>query len=113
MLKKTSSEVCQIEGQHQPSALVAATIDTFLLLIRVRMVYVQMSWSCYETYPAPAVRYSILDIPPWHESVLLGFQHYLTMLGSTVLIPFLIVPVRPWANIMSAYPWKDPKSFQA
>lgn len=30
MLKKTSSEVCQIEGQHQPSALVAATIDTFL-----------------------------------------------------------------------------------
>jgi hypothetical protein len=36
--------------------------------------------------------YSILDVPPWWECSLLGFQHYLTMLGSTVLIPFLLVP---------------------
>ena len=83
------------------------------------------------------LRYTILDVPPWYECALLGFQvglshpllpfhhlsekekasisasvmctgcakdmtpdldtsmrlqHYLTMLGSTVLIPFLIVP---------------------
>ncbi|CAK0786722.1 hypothetical protein CVIRNUC_009936 [Coccomyxa viridis] len=38
------------------------------------------------------MRYTILDVPPWYECALLGFQHYLTMLGSTVLIPFLIVP---------------------
>ncbi|KAK9829197.1 hypothetical protein WJX72_004442 [[Myrmecia] bisecta] len=42
--------------------------------------------------PDVRVRYAILDVPPWYETVLLGFQHYLTMLGSTVLIPFLIVP---------------------
>eukprot|EP00884_Botryococcus_braunii_P002860 jgi/Botrbrau1/12575/Bobra.0169s0108.1 len=36
--------------------------------------------------------YTILDTPPWYECALLGFQHYLTMLGSTVLVPFLLVP---------------------
>ncbi|CAL5222118.1 g4434 [Coccomyxa viridis] len=41
---------------------------------------------------ASYMRYKILDVPPWYECILLGFQHYLTMLGSTVLIPFLIVP---------------------
>ncbi len=39
-----------------------------------------------------AVRYGICDVPPWWECLLLGFQHYLTMLGSTVLIPLLLVP---------------------
>lgn len=38
------------------------------------------------------VRYRILDSPPWYEAILLGLQQYLTMLGSTVLIPFIIVP---------------------
>ena len=30
------------------------------------------------------MRYRILDNPPWYEAIFLGFQHYLTMLGSTV-----------------------------
>ena len=38
------------------------------------------------------LKYSVNDVPPWYLCVLLGFQHYLTMLGSTVLIPLLLVP---------------------
>ena len=38
------------------------------------------------------LRYTVTDTPPWYQCVLLGFQHSLTMLGSTVLIPLLLVP---------------------
>eukprot|EP00882_Tetradesmus_deserticola_P003909 GHRQ01004134.1.p1 GENE.GHRQ01004134.1~~GHRQ01004134.1.p1 ORF type:complete len:143 (+),score=30.74 GHRQ01004134.1:206-634(+) len=38
------------------------------------------------------MRYTILDHPPWWEAIALGFQTYLTLLGSTVLIPFICVP---------------------
>lgn len=34
--------------------------------------------------------YGIDDIPPLRESIPLGFQHYLTMFGSTVAIPLLL-----------------------
>ena len=34
--------------------------------------------------------YGIDDKPPWRESLPLGFQHYLTMFGSTVAIPLLL-----------------------
>ena len=34
--------------------------------------------------------YGVDDIPPLRESLLLGFQHYLTMFGSTVAIPLLL-----------------------
>ncbi|MEO0509019.1 MAG: solute carrier family 23 protein [Verrucomicrobiota bacterium] len=34
--------------------------------------------------------YTIEDKPPWPSSVVLGFQHYLTMFGSTVAIPLLL-----------------------
>ncbi len=34
--------------------------------------------------------YGIDDVPPLHETLLLGFQHYLTMFGSTVAIPLLL-----------------------
>lgn len=37
------------------------------------------------------MRYTILDTPPWIQAVGLGFQVYLTMLGSSVLIPFITV----------------------
>jgi nucleobase transporter 1/2 len=34
--------------------------------------------------------YGIDDVPPLRESLFLGFQHYLTMFGSTVAIPLLL-----------------------
>jgi nucleobase transporter 1/2 len=34
--------------------------------------------------------YGIHDVPPLRESLALGFQHYLTMFGSTVAIPLLL-----------------------
>lgn len=36
--------------------------------------------------------YSIEDNPPTLETIILGFQHYLTMFGSTVAIPLLLAP---------------------
>jgi len=36
--------------------------------------------------------YSIEDTPPWYICCLLGLQHYLTMFGATVSIPFLLCP---------------------
>jgi nucleobase transporter 1/2 len=36
--------------------------------------------------------YSIDEIPSTSESIILGFQHYLTMFGSTVAIPLLLAP---------------------
>ena len=36
--------------------------------------------------------YGIDDIPPTGETIALGFQHYLTMFGSTVAIPLLLAP---------------------
>ncbi|GBF96299.1 nucleobase-ascorbate transporter-like [Raphidocelis subcapitata] len=38
------------------------------------------------------LRYEVLDRPPLPQAILLGFQQYLVMLGSTVLIPSLVVP---------------------
>jgi len=40
----------------------------------------------------PGLIYSIEDRPPPLETVALGFQHYLTMFGSTVAIPLLLAP---------------------
>ncbi len=36
--------------------------------------------------------YGIDDVPPLREAVVLGFQHYLTMFGSTVAIPLILAP---------------------
>ncbi|GAB4839843.1 Nucleobase-ascorbate transporter 7 [Ancistrocladus abbreviatus] len=40
----------------------------------------------------PNISYCITSPPPWPEAILLGFQHYLVMLGTTVLIPTYLVP---------------------
>ncbi|XP_031400942.1 nucleobase-ascorbate transporter 6-like isoform X1 [Punica granatum] len=40
----------------------------------------------------PSISYCITSPPPWPEAILLGFQHYLVMLGTTVLIPASLVP---------------------
>ncbi|KAH7429907.1 hypothetical protein KP509_09G071100 [Ceratopteris richardii] len=36
--------------------------------------------------------YCIDSNPPWAEAIILGFQHYIVMLGTTVIIPTLLVP---------------------
>ena len=36
--------------------------------------------------------YTVTDVPPLGTSLLLGLQHYLTMLGATVLIPLIVCP---------------------
>ncbi|KAF8005984.1 hypothetical protein BT93_K0307 [Corymbia citriodora subsp. variegata] len=38
------------------------------------------------------VSYCITSPPPWPEAILLGFQHFIVMLGTTVLIPTALVP---------------------
>ncbi|XP_027123186.1 nucleobase-ascorbate transporter 6 isoform X1 [Coffea arabica] len=40
----------------------------------------------------PGVYFCITSPPPWPEAILLGFQHYLVMLGTTVIIPTALVP---------------------
>ncbi|CAA0826753.1 Nucleobase-ascorbate transporter 6 [Striga hermonthica] len=40
----------------------------------------------------PNVHYCISSHPPWPEAILLGFQHYVVMLGTTVMIPSALVP---------------------
>ncbi|CAH8280613.1 unnamed protein product [Arabidopsis lyrata] len=40
----------------------------------------------------PNISFCITSPPPWPEAILLGFQHYLVMLGTTVLIPTALVP---------------------
>lgn len=40
--------------------------------------------------PAEGMLYGIDDVPPPLEAITLGFQHYLTMFGSTVAIPLLL-----------------------
>ncbi|XP_057762311.1 nucleobase-ascorbate transporter 7-like [Arachis stenosperma] len=40
----------------------------------------------------PNVSYCCNSPPPWPEAILLGFQHYVVMLGTTVLIPASLVP---------------------
>ncbi|KAL0921755.1 hypothetical protein M5K25_008860 [Dendrobium thyrsiflorum] len=39
----------------------------------------------------PGIDYCLTSPPPWPEAVLLGFQNYLVMLGTTVLIPTILV----------------------
>ncbi|XP_077233468.1 nucleobase-ascorbate transporter 7-like [Tasmannia lanceolata] len=40
----------------------------------------------------PGVEYCMASPPHWPEAVVLGFQHYLVMLGTTVLIPSSLIP---------------------
>ncbi|XP_010520648.1 PREDICTED: putative nucleobase-ascorbate transporter 10 [Tarenaya hassleriana] len=40
----------------------------------------------------PGIQFCVNSPPPWLETLVLGFQHYLLSLGVTVLIPTLLVP---------------------
>jgi solute carrier family 23 (nucleobase transporter), member 1 len=44
------------------------------------------------TAKANGMRYTITDVPPMHLCILFGIQHYMTMLGATVLIPLIVTP---------------------
>ncbi|KAJ8768985.1 hypothetical protein K2173_023980 [Erythroxylum novogranatense] len=46
----------------------------------------------------PGVDFCISSSPPWPEAVLLGFQHYVVMLGNTVIIPSILVPLMGGGN---------------
>ncbi|CAM8977820.1 unnamed protein product [Rhodiola kirilowii] len=50
----------------------------------------------------PNVSYCITSPPPWPEAMLLGFQHYLVMLGTTVIIPTALVPQMGGGNAEKA-----------
>ncbi|XP_020582742.1 nucleobase-ascorbate transporter 1-like isoform X1 [Phalaenopsis equestris] len=39
------------------------------------------------------LEYCIDSKPPWPETVLLAFQNYILMLGRTVMIPTVLVPL--------------------
>uniref|UniRef100_A0A6N2M2F2 Nucleobase-ascorbate transporter 6 n=1 Tax=Salix viminalis TaxID=40686 RepID=A0A6N2M2F2_SALVM len=47
----------------------------------------------------PNIAYCITSPPPWPEAILLGFQHYLVMLGTTVFIPTALVPQMGGRNV--------------
>ena len=38
------------------------------------------------------VTYKIDDVPPWYMCLFLGLQHFLTMIGGTLSIPFILCP---------------------
>ncbi|XP_059313890.1 nucleobase-ascorbate transporter 4 [Lycium ferocissimum] len=50
----------------------------------------------------PGVDYCINSNPSWAEAVILGFQHYLVMLGTSVIIPTIIVPQMGGGNVEKA-----------
>ncbi|GFP79594.1 nucleobase-ascorbate transporter 1 [Phtheirospermum japonicum] len=37
--------------------------------------------------------------PPWPETILLGFQHYIVMLGTSVMIPTMLVPMMGGSDV--------------
>ena len=41
---------------------------------------------------ANGIKYTVTDVPPLPTALMLGVQHYLTMLGATVLIPLILCP---------------------
>ncbi|KAL1534504.1 N alpha-acetyl-transferase [Salvia divinorum] len=50
----------------------------------------------------PGVDYCVNSNPSWGEAMILGFQHYLVMLGTTVIIPTIIVPFMGGGNVEKA-----------
>ncbi|OWM79158.1 hypothetical protein CDL15_Pgr003329 [Punica granatum] len=50
----------------------------------------------------PGVDFCLTSSPPWPEAIIMGFQHYLVMLGTTVLIPTLLVPLMGGGNVEKA-----------
>ncbi|KAL9665769.1 hypothetical protein QQ045_000090 [Rhodiola kirilowii] len=51
----------------------------------------------------PNVSYCITSPPPWPEAMLLGFRHYLVMLGTAVIIPTALVPHMGGGNVRTKF----------
>ncbi|GMP45516.1 hypothetical protein CsSME_00014020 [Camellia sinensis var. sinensis] len=50
----------------------------------------------------PGIQYCINSPPPWIEALVLGFQHYIMTLGTTVLIPTMFVNQMGGGNVEKA-----------
>ncbi|XP_010541828.1 PREDICTED: nucleobase-ascorbate transporter 4 [Tarenaya hassleriana] len=50
----------------------------------------------------PGVEFCVSSSPLWPEAIVLGFQHYVVMLGTTVFIPSLLVPLMGGGNVERA-----------
>ncbi|KAL6213237.1 hypothetical protein ACLB2K_012684 [Fragaria x ananassa] len=50
----------------------------------------------------PGVDFCMTSSPPWPEAIILGFQHFLVMLGTTVFIPMLLVPIMGGGDVEKA-----------
>ncbi|XWS54670.1 hypothetical protein CRYUN_Cryun10bG0108400 [Craigia yunnanensis] len=50
----------------------------------------------------PGVDFCLSSSPPWPEAILLGFQHYLVMIGTTVIISSILVPLMGGGNVEKA-----------
>ncbi|KAK3863640.1 hypothetical protein Pcinc_030603 [Petrolisthes cinctipes] len=46
-----------------------------------------------EEGPGDQLMYGVNDVPTWYMCCFLGLQHYLTMVGATITIPFIITPL--------------------
>jgi hypothetical protein len=55
-----------------------------------------------EIAKANGIHYTVTEVPPLFTSMVLGLQHYLTMLGATVLIPLLICPAMGGDGLQTA-----------
>ncbi|XP_022763531.1 nucleobase-ascorbate transporter 4-like [Durio zibethinus] len=50
----------------------------------------------------PGVDFCVSSSPSWSEAIILGFQHYVVMLGTTVIISSIIVPLMGGGNVEKA-----------
>ncbi|XP_028789710.1 nucleobase-ascorbate transporter 4-like [Neltuma alba] len=50
----------------------------------------------------PGVHYCVSSSPSWPEGILLGFQHYLVMLGSIILVSSILTPLMGGGNVEKA-----------
>ncbi|KAJ1402846.1 Xanthine/uracil/vitamin C permease [Sesbania bispinosa] len=50
----------------------------------------------------PGVDYCLTSSPSWPEGILLGFQHYLVMLGTIVIVSTILVPLMGGGNVEKA-----------
>ncbi|XP_048593511.1 nucleobase-ascorbate transporter 4 isoform X1 [Brassica napus] len=50
----------------------------------------------------PGVEYCVSSSPNWPEGIVQGFQHYIVMLGTTVIIPSILVPLMGGGDVQKA-----------